>query len=285
MKKLYYRPSLGMTMFGEPDKRISGLLDECYGGRRATVHLYDDYWNENFVSDGYVYYPMGVKLGKGEPFIHWIRWKTDGKDWRTSYAYGVDLESAGDTVPEEFVRRMQSRKFFFDRSKSFPFAYTDEWETCNRPAGCEIGYSPDRHIEMQLLNSFGEQLTEFILDISPREDLIGLNYWFSIGNNSYNKQMYDPEKGKWIFSINFGAYGWWEKFILVESDEPLRGSVLDQKIEIPESLYPDIYEQRFKTVHAAYTPPDPSKYKEFISQGIIDYINQYKAGKYRPYYS
>lgn len=285
MKKLYYRPSLGMTMFGEPDKRISGLLDECYGGRRATVHLYDDYWNENFVSDGYVYYPMGIKLGKGEPFIHWIRWKTDGKDWRTSYAYGVDLESAGDTVPEEFVRRMQTRKFFFDRSKSFPFAYTDEWETCDRPAGCEIGYSPDRHIEMQLLNSFGEQLTEFILDISPREDLIGLNYWFSIGNNSYNKQMYDPEKGKWIFSINFGAYGWWEKFILVESDEPLRGSVLDQKIEIPESLYPDIYEQRFQTVHAAYTPPDPSKYKEFISQGIIDYINQYKAGKYRPYYS
>ena len=285
MKKLYYRPSLGMTMFGEPDKRISGLLDECYGGRRATVHLYDDYWNENFVSDGYVYYPMGVKLGKGEPFIHWIRWKTDGKDWRTSYAYGVDLESAGDTVPEEFVRRMQSRKFFFDRSKSFPFAYTDEWETCNRPAGCEIGYSPDRHIEMQLLNSFGEQLTEFILDISPREDLIGLNYWFSIGNNSYNKQMYDPEKGKWIFSINFGAYGWWEKFILVESDEPLRGSVLDQKIRIPESLSRKIFEEQFDGVAARYTPPDPSKYKEFISQGIIDYINQYKAGKYRPYYS
>lgn len=285
MKKLYYRPSLGMTMFGEPDKRISGLLDECYGGRRATVHLYDDYCNENFVSDGYVYYPMGVKLGKGEPFIHWIRWKTGGKDWRASYAYGVDLESAGDTVPEKFVRRMSARKFFFDRSKSFPFAYTDQWETCDRPAGCEVGYSPDRHIEMQLLNSFGEQLTEFILDISPREDLIGLNYRFSIGNNSYNKQMYDPEKGKWIFSINFGAYGWWSEFILVESDEPLRGSVLDQKIEIPEALSPDIYEQWFKDVHATYTPPDPKKYKAFISQQIIDYINQYKAGKYRPYYS
>lgn len=285
MKKFYYRPSLGSIMFANTNRKISDLLDECYGGRRATVHLYDDYWNENFVSDGYVYYPMGVKLGKGEPFIHWIRWKTGGKDPRTSYAYGVDLESAGDTVPEEFVHRMQTRKFFFDRSRSFPFAYDDQWETCDRPAGCEVGYSPDRHIEMQLLNSFGEQLTEFILGISPRKDLIELNYWFSIGNNSYNKQMYDPEKGKWIFSINFGAYGWWEKFILVESDEPLRGSVLDQKIEIPESLSPAIFEKCFDGVAARYTPPDPSKYRQFISQQIIDYINQYKAGKYRPYYS
>ena len=285
MKKFYYRPALGMTMFGDPNKKISDLLDECYGGRRATVHLYDDYWNDNFVSDGYVYYPMGVKLGKGEPFIHWIRWKTDGKDWRTSYAYGVDLESAGDTVPEDFVWRMSARKFFFDRSKSFPFAYTNQWETCDRPAGCEVGYSPDRHIEMQLLNSFGEQLTEFILDISPREDLIGLNYWFAISNRSYNKQMYDPEKGKWIFSIDFSAYGWWSESILVESDEPLRGSVLDQKIRIPESLSRKIFEEQFDGVAARYTPPDPSKYRQFISQQIIDYINQYKAGKYRPYYS
>lgn len=285
MKKLYYRPALGMTMFGQTNQNISALLDECYGGRRATVHLYDDYWNENFVSDGYVYYPMGVKLGKGEPFIHWIRWKTGGKDPRTSYAYGVDLESAGDTVPEEFVHRMQTRKFFFDRSRSFPFAYNDQWETCDRPAGCEVGYSPDRHIEMQLLNSFGEQLTEFILDISPREELIGLNYWFSISNPSYNRQMYDPKKGKWIFSINFGAYGWWEMFILVESDEPLRGSVVDQKIDIPEGLSPEIFEKCFDGVASRYTPPDPGQYREFLCQEIIDYINQYKAGKYRPHYS
>ncbi len=285
MKKFYYRPSLGSIMFANTNQKISDLLDECYGGRRATIHLYDDYWNEKFVSDGYVYYPMGIKIGKGEPFIHWIRWKTGGKEWRTSYAYGVDLESAGNTVPEGFVRRMSARKFFFDRSRSFPFAYNDQWETCDRPAGCEIGYSPDRHIEMQLLNSFGEQLTEYILGISPREDLIGLNYWFSISNLSYNKQMYDPEKGKWIFSIDFSAYGWWSESILVESDEPLRGSVLDQKIGIPESLSRKIFEERYRNVAACYTPPDPSKYREFISQQIIDYINRYKAGKYRPYYS
>lgn len=285
MKKFYYRPSLGAIMFRETDQKISNLLDECYGGRRATVHLYDDYWNEDFVSDGYVYYPMGVKLGKGEPFIHWIRWKTGGKDPRTSYAYGVDLESAGDTVPEEFVRRMQTRKFFFDRSRSFPFAYNDQWETCDRPAGCEVGYSPDRHIEMQLLNSFGEQLTEFILNISPIEDLIKLNYWFSISNLSYNRQMYDPEKEKWIFSIDFSAYGWWSESILAESDAPLRGSVLDQKIKIPESLSPEIFEKCFDGVASRYTPPDPGKYREFLCQEIIDYINQYKAGKYRPYYS
>ncbi len=272
-------------MFGETDKKISNLLGECYGGGRAIIHLYDDYWNENFVSDGYVYYPMGVKLGKGEPFIHWIRWKTDGREWKTSYAYGVDLESAGNTVPEEFVCRMSARKFFFDRSKSFPFAYNDQWEICDRPAGCEVGYSPDRHIEMQLLNSFGEQLTEYILDISPREDIIGLNYWFSISNRSYNKQLYDAEKGKWIFSIDFSAYGWWSESILVESDEPLRGSVLDQKIEIPESLSTAIFEQCFEGVAERFTPPDSGKYKEFISQQIIYYINRYKAGKYRPYYS
>lgn len=283
MKKFYYRPALGSIMFANTNRKISDLLDECYGGRRATVHLYDDYWNENFVSDGYVYYPMGVKLGKGEPFIHWIRWKTGGKDPRTSYAYGVDLESANDTVPEDFVRRMSARRFFFDRNKSFPFAYDDQWETCDRPAGCEVGYSPDRHIEMQLLNSFGEQLTEFILEVSPREDIIKENYWFSIGNLSYNKQLYDEKKGKWYFLIHFGyAYS---KSIWVESDVPLRGSVLDQNIEIPESLSPEIFKQCFEGVAECYTPPDPGKYREFLCQEIIDYINQYKAGKYRPYYS
>lgn len=283
MKKFYYRPSLGAIMFRETDRKISDLLDECYGGRRATVHLYDDYWNENFVSDGYVYYPMGVKLGKGEPFIYWIRWKTGGKDSRTSYAYGTDLESANDTVPEEFVRRMSARNFFFDRNKSFPFAYNDQWETCDRPAGCEVGYSPDRHIEMQLLNSFGEQLTEFILEVSPREDVIKENYWFSIGNLSYNKQLYDEKKEKWYFLIHFGyAYS---MSIWVESDAPLRVSVLDQKIEIPEGLSPEIFEKCFDGVAARYTPPDPSKYRDFLCQEIIDYINQYKAGKYRPYYS
>lgn len=282
MKKFFYRPSLGSIMFANTNQKISDLLDECYGGKRATIHLYDDYWNEYFVSDGYVYYPLGVKLGQKEPFIHWIRWKTDGKEWRTSYAYGVDIESANDTVPEEFIRRMSARKFFFDRNKSFPFAYNDQWETCDRPAGCEVGYSPDRHIEMQLLNSFGEQLTEFILEVSPREDIIKENYWFSIGNLSYNKQLYDEKKGKWYFLIHFGyAYS---MSIWVESDEPLRGSVLDQKIEVPESLSPEIFEQCFEGVAERYTPPDAGKYREFVRQQIADYINQYKMGKYRPSY-
>ena len=283
MKKIYHRGSMGKYIYPIWGNLLCDYLDTKFKGKRVSIQLYDDYFNEDFVCNEYIYYPLGVQFSNKRPLIHWIRWKGNPQTYKNDCWITTCIEDANEVVPDEFVKIMSSRKFWFDRSRSFSFAYFDEWQGIFAPKGTKQEYSSEKHIEMQLLDDIGEQLTDFIFDIYPDKNIIEKYYCFSLLSTSLNSPIFNKKANKWIFPILFGSKSSYSMSIFVESDDRIRGSVLSQKIEVCKSIDKEIADVAFSRYSPSFIPPDPKQYQDYIKQRIIDYLNQEFAPKYQPY--
>ena len=94
-------------------------LYALYGTSLEGVQLYEDYINDDFIKDGYWYYPLTVIIG-GIHAVLWIKWdisvSADFKDG-VPYAYvgngGIDFLLADD-VPIAFKNSLEGRSNYFE---------------------------------------------------------------------------------------------------------------------------------------------------------------------------
>ena len=94
-------------------------LHALYGTSLEGVQFYEDYVNDNFVKDGYWYYPLTVLIG-GIHAVVWIKWDISvSADFKNEnpYAYvgngGIDFIFADD-VPIAFKKALEGRSNYFE---------------------------------------------------------------------------------------------------------------------------------------------------------------------------
>lgn len=94
-------------------------LHALYGTSLEGVQLYEDYINDNFIKDGYWYYPLTVLIG-GIHAVVWVKWDVSvAADFKNGnpYAYvgngGIDFIFADD-VPLAFKKALEGRSNYFE---------------------------------------------------------------------------------------------------------------------------------------------------------------------------
>ena len=96
-------------------------LADKYGEAIEAITMYEDYIADEFLFEGFWYYPLSVKLRGEDAIISWIKWPVDKKSFKNKipYAYvgteGVDFSFAG-FVPTGFADKLQCRAIDYDRN-------------------------------------------------------------------------------------------------------------------------------------------------------------------------
>ena len=86
--RIYYHNSYLDILFDSTSyKKICQYFDNYFANDVTQFQLYDDYITENFIADGYVYYPITLINKKGVD-IHWIRWKKKAESLIDCYKKG-----------------------------------------------------------------------------------------------------------------------------------------------------------------------------------------------------
>jgi len=104
--------------FGESvSENLVPMLSDMYGDKLIGIQMYEDYIKDNFLKDGYWYYPLTVVL-PGENRTLWIKWDVSDAasfDGGLPYAFvGDSLEFLiADDVPSRFEDALEGRDRYF----------------------------------------------------------------------------------------------------------------------------------------------------------------------------
>ena len=99
--------------------RFIPKLTEKYGSQLSDVQMYEDCISDNFISDGYFFYPLTLKVG-GETVREWIMWDiSEPRDFADSVPFAYVGEGELDilfaeNVPEGFNNALRHRASFFE---------------------------------------------------------------------------------------------------------------------------------------------------------------------------
>lgn len=92
-------------------------LEDIYGDSILGIQMYEDYINDNFLKDGFWYYPLTVILNTGIKTL-WVKWEMREKSFKDGIPYafiGDNLEfTVAESVPAEFVKALEGRATYFE---------------------------------------------------------------------------------------------------------------------------------------------------------------------------
>lgn len=280
--KIDYHNSYLMCLFDNP--KLHDLFDGLEFKDVKHIQLYDDYLSENFVFEGYVYYPVTLIKKKGAD-IYWIRWKMNTDTLTDSYKKLDIIESADANVPEEFKNRMSQRAFCFDRKQSFPFIYDNKWEVTSKFVNkCYyeyLDYSPEKHIEQRLLDDIAYQLTEGIISLSPREGIINEDYDFFLPSVAYKSPAF--RENKCFFPIGIRDHYAFDLNIWVSSPRRISGGLEKLEIEICESIDESVFEECYRDLIQSGFKPAKNQ-MEFSPKKITEFLEARPSKKYKMLY-
>lgn len=96
---------------------LSHKLESLYGDALLGIQMYEDYINDNFLKDGFWYYPLSVMLRSGVETL-WVKWEMSARNFKDGVPYsfvGDKLEVLiADDVPESFVSALSGRSNYFE---------------------------------------------------------------------------------------------------------------------------------------------------------------------------
>ena len=96
---------------------LTHKLESLYGDELLGIQMYEDYINDNFLKEGFWYYPLSVILKSGVETL-WIKWQTSAKNFKDGVPYsfvGDKLEFLiADYVPETFIAALSGRSNYFE---------------------------------------------------------------------------------------------------------------------------------------------------------------------------
>lgn len=250
-------------------KKIIAYVNETLNGKHRNIMMYDDYFTENFVDGGYLYYPLAI-LGKKNHQIHWIKWRI--KEFEPPYEWEDDavVEDGNETVPQKFIDIMSKRPYYYEYSKYLKLRHEPEHLQISQGYGktAKYFYSKETHYEQRLIDDIAMQVSDWLKSQVKREGWLKEDYDGSIGFASFRLNSVD---NLWYGRVvihdgnAFGEYLWFRS-----EEKPVPG-MTSLKIEICEKVSKEVDPKYGYDAEPPVPPPDRTDYFMGVPYNTADY--------------
>lgn len=239
-------------------EKIRKYINETLNGKNKRIMMYDDYFTENFVDGGYLYYPLTI-LGKKNHQIHWIKWRI--KEFEPPYEWEDDavVEDGNETVPQRFIDVMSTRPYYYDYSKYLKFRHEPPHLIISRGYGksAKYFYSKETHYEQRLIDDIAMQVSDWLKSHVKREGWIKEEYNGSIGFTDIKLNSVD---NLWYWSVGIHDRNAFGKHLWLRSEEKPVPGMTSLKIEICDKVSKEVDPKEGYDAEVPTPPPGKTLY-------------------------